>query len=161
VTTDPGAHVPDGSPDRAYPGAGDLRIPAKFRDAIVAHARDDAPRECCGLLAGQPGDLDLSTPGVELLRLTNAAPGLDFYEIDANDLFRVTRELDDTGRDIVAIYHSHPTGPARPSVTDIDLAFWPEAWYLIVSLDDPERPDLRAFRIVDGAVSEARIELVA
>ncbi len=160
MTTDPAAHVPDPSPDRRYPGAGELRLPAAFRDEIVAHARADSPRECCGLLAGQPGDPDLAAGGVDLHRLANAAPGLDFYEIDPGDLFRVTRELDAAGRDIVAIYHSHPTGPARPSATDIELAFWPDAWYLIVSLDDPARPDLRAFRIVDGAVSEARVRIV-
>jgi [CysO sulfur-carrier protein]-S-L-cysteine hydrolase len=144
----------------SYDSAGDLRLPAAFRDEIVAHALADTPRECCGLLAGQPGDLDLAAPGVELLRLTNAAPGLDFYEMDADELFRVTRRLDEAERDIVAIYHSHPTGPARPSATDIELAFWPDAWYLICSLDDPARPDLRAFRIVDGAVSEADVSVV-
>lgn len=143
----------------SYPDAGSLRLPRALRDRIVDHARADLPRECCGLIGGLPGDLDLSGPRIELFPLTNVAPGLDFYEIDANDLFRVTRELDADGRDIVAIYHSHPTGPARPSETDIELAFWPDAWYLICSLDDPASPDLRAFRIVDGAVREATVEL--
>ncbi len=143
----------------SYADAGLLRLPRAIQDRIVGHARADLPRECCGLIAGLPGDLDLTGPRVELFPLRNAAPGLDFYEIDASDLFRVTRLLDDDGRDIVAIYHSHPTGPARPSATDIELAFWPDAWYLICSLDDPEAPDLRAFRIADGAVSEARIGL--
>ena len=139
-------------------GAGPLRLPAVIHGEIVAHACAEAPRECCGLIGGPSGATDLSGPAVELFRLTNAAPGLDFYEIDPGELFRVTRQLDDTDRDIVAIYHSHPTGPARPSATDIELAFWPDAWYLICSLDAPGRPDLRAFRIVDGEVSEARIE---
>ena len=140
--------------------AGPLRVPAAIHEEIIAHACADAPRECCGLIGGPPGAPDLTTSGVELFRLTNAAPGFDFYEIDAGDLYRVTRQLDADGRDIVAIYHSHPTGPARPSASDIALAFWPDAWYLICSLDDPDAPDLRAFRIVDGAVSEARIESV-
>ncbi|CAA9566787.1 MAG: hypothetical protein AVDCRST_MAG33-2138 [uncultured Thermomicrobiales bacterium] len=141
-----------------YGDAGSLRLPIAMREEIVAHARAELPRECCGLIGGPPGETDLMAAGVELFRLTNAAPGLDFYEIDPNDLFRVTRDLDRDGRDIVAIYHSHPTGPARPSATDIELAFWPEAWYLICSLDDPARPDLRAFRIVDSVVTEAGIE---
>ena len=143
----------------SYADAGTLRLPRAMRDRIVDQARAELPRECCGLIGGLPGDLDLSGPRAELFPLGNAAPGLDFYEIDANDLFRVTRELDAGGRDIVAIYHSHPTGPARPSETDIELAFWPDAWYLICSLDDPTTPDLRAFRILDGAVGEAHIEL--
>lgn len=142
-----------------YPAAGGLRIPTILQAEIVAHARAEAPRECCGLIGGQPGDPDLGASTVELFRLSNAAPGLDFYEIDPDDLFRVTRQLDDTGRDIVAIYHSHPTGPARPSATDVELAFWPEAWYLICSLDAPGAPELRAFRIVDGTIGEAKIEV--
>lgn len=142
----------------SYADAGALRLLRSIHDRIVSHARADLPRECCGLVGGLPTDLDLSGPRVELFPLSNAAPGLDFYEIDAYDLFRVTRDLDADGRDIVAIYHSHPTGPARPSETDIELAFWPDAWYLICSLDDPANPDLRAFRIVDGNVREARIE---
>ena len=142
----------------SYADAGSLRLSIAMRDEIVAHARAELPRECCGLIGGPEGDTDLTGSRVELFRLTNAAPGLDFYEIDPDELFRVTRDLDREGRDIVAIYHSHPVGPARPSSTDIELAFWPQAWYLICSLDDRERPDLRAFRIVEGAVTEARIE---
>lgn len=134
-------------------------MPAAIRDEIVAHAQAEAPRECCGLIGGTPGDPDLTGPSVELYRLTNTAAGLDFYEIDANDLFRVSRQLDAEGRDIVVIYHSHPTGPARPSLTDVELAFWPDAWYLICSLDDPDAPELRGFRIADGTVSEAVIEV--
>ena len=140
-------------------GAGPLRLPAAIHDEIVAHAHAEAPRECCGLIGGPAGATDLSVPTVELFRLTNAAPGLNFYEIEPGELFHVTRTLDESGRDIVAIYHSHPTGPARPSATDIELAFWPDVWYLICSLDEPGQPDLRAFRIVDGAVSEARVEV--
>ena len=139
--------------------AGVLRLPVTMWDEIVAHARADLPRECCGLIGGPPNASHLTGMGVELFPLNNAASGLDRYEIDASDLFRVTRDLDRDGRDVVAIYHSHPTGPSRPSDTDIDLAFWPEAWYLICSLDRPERPDLRAFRIVDGVVTEARVEV--
>lgn len=143
----------------SYADAGSLRLRRAIHDRIVAHALTDSPRECCGLIAGSTDDLDLTGPRVELFPLRNAAPGLDFYEIDASDLVQVTRLLDDDGRDIVAIYHSHPTGPAQPSATDIELAFWPDAWYLICSLYCPGTPNFRAFRIVDGAVSEARIEL--
>ncbi len=143
----------------SYADAGLLRLPRAAHDRIVAHARADLPRECCGLIVGLPGELDLTGPQTELFSLRNVAVGLDFYEVDAGDLFRVTRLLDEDGRDIVAIYHSHPTSPAWPSATDIELAFWPDAWSLICSLDEPEAPSLRAFRIVDGAVSEARIGL--
>ena len=145
----------------SYADAGSLRLPQTAHDRIVAHALADFPRECCGLIVGLRGELHLTGPRIELFALRNAAAGLDVYEVDAADLFRVTRLLDEDGRDIVAIYHSHPTGPARPSATDIELAFWPDAWHLICSLHEPEAPSLRAFRIVDGAVTEARIELTS
>ena len=70
------------------------------------------------------------------------------------DLFRILRELERSGRELVGIFHSHPATAAYPSATDVQLAFYPEACYLILSLADPERPVLRAFRIAEGRVSE-------
>lgn len=64
------------------------------------------------------------------------------------------RELPAQGMEIVAIYHSHPVSPAYPSQTDLDLAFWPEAVYIICSLADPDSPVVRGFRLRDGAVTE-------
>ena len=61
------------------------------------------------------------------------------------------------GAEIVAIYHSHPESPAYPSATDVELAFWPEAVYLICSLADPSQPTIRAFRIRDGAIAEVAL----
>ena len=122
-----------------------------MRDEIVAHARAEAPRECCGLVAGRDGR------PTELFRLTNLEPGTDLYRIDDAELYRVYRQLEDRGEEILVIYHSHPVSPAYPSRTDVSLAFWSDAYYVICSLAGPGAPVLRAFRIVDGAITEAAI----
>lgn len=135
----------------ASPEASALHLPQAMYDEIVAHARAEAPRECCGLIGGPAGELR------ELYRLTNKAPGNDFYEMDDAELYRRYRDLDDRGWEIQVIYHSHPVSPAYPSKTDVALAAWPDAYYLICSLQQPATPVLRAFRIVDGTITECEI----
>jgi [CysO sulfur-carrier protein]-S-L-cysteine hydrolase len=128
-----------------------FELPRTMREQIVQHARRDAPRECCGVIGGREGNVETLYP------LTNLDQGTDFYRIDDAELFAVYRQIDDAGGEIVAIYHSHPVSPAYPSPTDVRLAAWPDAHYLICSLADPEQPDLRAFRIVDGEIREVAL----
>jgi proteasome lid subunit RPN8/RPN11 len=79
--------------------------------------------------------------------------------MDSQQQLRAMLEMDELGWDLGAIYHSHPRTPAYPSATDIKLAFFPEAAYVILSLARRDRPDVRAFRIVSGQVSEEPLEL--
>ncbi|GBD13126.1 CysO-cysteine peptidase [bacterium HR24] len=129
-----------------------LRLPKSYLDEIVAHAKAEAPNECCGIIAGADGR------AAKLYRCRNAEESPYRYQVDPNDLFRVYRECEQNGWDFLAIYHSHTFSEAYPSPTDVRLAFWPEAYYLLVSLKDPERPVVRAFRIRDGQVQEEEIE---
>lgn len=127
-------------------------LPAEMWTAIVAHAREDAPRECCGIIAGAGGAPQ------RLYRTRNIAEGNRLYEIDPQELIDLEfRELPRLGAEIVAIYHSHPESPAYPSATDVELAFWPEAVYLICSLENPSQPTIRGFRIRDGAIAEVAL----
>ena len=128
-----------------------LGLPVAMRDEIVAHARREAPRECCGLIAGRDGR------ATRLYRLVNSEPGVTRYRVDDAELFRVYRDLDGRGEDVLAIYHSHPATPAFPSPTDVALAAWPDAFYVICSLADPAAPVVRAYRIVDGRIAEAEV----
>lgn len=128
-----------------------LALPEKFIDEMVAHAREEAPNECCGIIAGQDGR------AVKLFRAKNSEASPYRYNVDPQDLFRIHRECDEKGWEFLAIYHSHTSSEAYPSPTDVRLAFWPEAYYLLVSLQDPGSPVVRAFRIVDGSVSEEEI----
>jgi [CysO sulfur-carrier protein]-S-L-cysteine hydrolase len=124
------------------------------RDEIVAHAREDLPNECCGIVAAENGR------AVKVFRATNAEASPVRYGLDPREQYQIMTEIDRSGWTLGAIYHSHTRSPAYPSQTDVNLAFYPDALYLIVSLEDPERPDLRAFRIVDQKIDEVALEVV-
>ena len=120
---------------------------------MLEHAREEAPNECCGILGGKNGD------ATTLYRATNAEQSPLRYTLDPNDLFRITfREIPENDEEMLAIYHSHTASPAYPSQTDINLATYPDAIYLILSLADGEKP-LRGFRIDDGEVTEVDLDL--
>ena len=122
--------------------------------SIIAHARDEAPRECCGIISGKEGQ------PVELYRARNIAEGNSFYEIDPAQLIEFEFDIMPArGTEIIAIYHSHPISPAYPSPTDVQLAYWTDAVYVICSLADPDRPDVRGFRIREGAITEVGLTL--
>ena len=127
-------------------------------DAMIEHARDDAPNECVGYARLTDGRVD------EVHRAKNLRASPYGYEIDppsmlaANELdtqsLFAANDFDDEGYGVV-VYHSHPRSPAEPSQTDINLAFYPHWRYLIVSLAG--EPHVRAWRIEDGSVSEEDI----
>ena len=90
----------------------------------------------------------------------NAAASPLRYEIDSADFLRIYNLIDDAEQDVGAIYHSHTRSAAYPSQTDINLALWPDALYIIVSLAE-EEPDVKAFSIVDRKVEEIPLEISA
>ena len=151
-----------GSNETGHPGPANIELPNSIRSAIVAHAMAGLPNEACGLIMGDRP----AAEGGRALRwvpLPNQAESPYRYEIDPEDLLRLTIELDDADEVIWAIVHSHVASPARPSPTDVRQAFYPDALYLIVSLR-PEEADpvtgaesVRAWRIVDGAVHEVGV----
>ena len=128
-----------------------MRIARALVDEIVAHAREDLPNECCGMVGGVDGEART------VYRAANAEASPFRYSIDAKEQFRLMGAIEEAGEDLVAIYHSHTKSPAYPSQTDVNLAGWPDAVYLIVSLADPEAPDLKGFWIRDGKIAEAEI----
>jgi proteasome lid subunit RPN8/RPN11 len=123
-----------------------VRISQAHWDELVAHAREEAPNECCGYLSALDGEVQ------EVVRAENERHSPYGYELDHRSLFAVN-ELDDQGLE-VGIYHSHPRSPAEPSQTDINLASYPHWSYLIVSLENGDAPVVRAWRIADGRVQE-------
>ena len=125
-----------------------LGLPQRFIEEMIAHAQEEAPNECCGIIAGENGR------AAKLFRAKNAEASPYRYSVDPQDLFRIHRECEDSGWEFLAIYHSHTASEAYPSPTDVRLAFWPEAYYVLVSLQEPRAPALRAFRIVEGEVTE-------
>src|SRR5918999_6159657 len=130
-----------------------MRVRQELIDEIVAHAREDAPNECCGLVAGRDGR------ATAVHRARNAFASPFRYEIHPQDQFRITMQIDEAGEEIAAIYHSHTRSEAYPSQTDVNLARnWPDQVYVICSVAD-EEPVVRAFEIRDGEVSETNLEV--
>ena len=129
-----------------------VRVSRRIYDELLAHARDDAPNECCGLVGGNDG------VAKSVYRARNAEASPLRYNLDPQDQFRIMTEMDERGEELSAIYHSHTASPAYPSQTDINLASYPDALYLIVSLAEGEEP-LRAYRIEDGKVNEVELQV--
>ncbi len=133
-----------------------LTIGRDVLDAIVAHARRDHPDEACGIVAGPVG----SDRPERFVPMLNAARSPTFYEFDSADLLRLYRDLDARDEEPVVVYHSHTATEAYPSRTDVSYASEPAAHYLLVSTRDPDRAEIRSYRIVDGAVTEEEVRAV-
>jgi proteasome lid subunit RPN8/RPN11 len=162
-----------GSDDTVHPGPLRVAIRASIARQLVEHARREYPNEACGLVIGDRAAAD----GGRALRFEptrNAAASPYRYEIASEDLLRLTVETDDRDELFWAIVHSHVRSPARPSPTDVGLAFYPDALYVLVSLaeigpDGPTpfdatlldslAPTVRAWRILDGRVWEVGLAL--
>jgi proteasome lid subunit RPN8/RPN11 len=129
-----------------------VRIARHLYDEIVAHARDDAPNECCGVVYARDGE------AVKVRRATNVAASPLRYDIDAKELFRINEELEADGFDLGAIYHSHTRSDPVPSQTDINLASYPDSLYIIVGLSGRE-PDVRAWTIRAGQVAAGELQV--
>ena len=132
-------------------------IPKRVLAAMISHALENDPEECCGVLVGGDDGAE------EARRMRNAHPQpIRRYEMPPMDLMRIESEAEARGRKIVAIYHSHTHTQAYPSQTDVNNAvqsWWTEPYYVLISLVEKARPIVRAFRISDDAsVSEIVIE---
>ncbi|HEX2096775.1 MAG TPA: M67 family metallopeptidase [Solirubrobacterales bacterium] len=131
-----------------------MRFPQSLIDEIVAHAREDLPNECCGMVGGKDGEART------VYRARNGFESPLRFEVDARDLFRIVqKEMPQRDEELVAIYHSHTKSPAYPSQTDVNMAknSWPEAMWIIVSLENAEQPDVKAYWLKELTISEAEL----
>jgi len=142
-----------------HPGPESATLTASMLQALIDDARAGYPNEACGLIVGSGA----AASGGEALRFEatrNKAASPYRYEIDPEDLYRISVAADDADEVIWGIVHSHTHTPAVPSPTDLGLAFYPDALYLLVSLSEDESdpatgtPSVRAWRIVDGTAHE-------
>ena len=160
-----------------------LRIPQALVDELISHARELAPHECCGFLAGTNRDVTRLYRIRNVVALEGAAEQASFddakmehlgrlspeeraeiaFVMDSEDMFKAVKDMRKNGLELQVIYHSHPHDPARPSVTDIKIADeWEENWptfnlpipdYLLVSLQDAAQPDIKLYRISHKTVT--------
>jgi len=131
-----------------------MKIPKAIINDMLAHAKEGYPHEVCGLITGKE---NLPT---RVFRMTNIDESSVSYMMDPAEQFRALKEIRNEGLELLAIYHSHPTSPSYPSQTDVRLAFYPEAIYVIVSLQKVGNPEIKGFRILDGRISDEVLEVI-
>jgi [CysO sulfur-carrier protein]-S-L-cysteine hydrolase len=129
-----------------------LTIPQTIIDAITAHAQRDFPLEACGILGGTDGVVTEQYP------MKNTDQSNEHFTLEPKEQFAVIKDLRAKGIEMLAIYHSHPETPARPSEEDIRLALTPNVSYVIVSLAGVT-PDVKSYRIESGAVTPEPIKI--
>ncbi len=129
-----------------------MRIAQGLVDEMVAHAREDLPNECCGMVGGRDGE------ATTVVRVANAAASPLRYEMDPQEQYDALKSIEDQGLELLAIYHSHTKSAAYPSQTDVNQAVaWPEQVYVIVSLADEDAPDVKAYLLKDLRIADVEI----
>jgi len=131
-----------------------LEIPNNIFQQILKQAEAEAPIEACGILAGSDGKVE------KLYKMTNADKSSDHFMMEPAEQFKVAKDIRSAGLKMLAIYHSHPATPARPSQEDIRLSLTPDVTYVIVSLQGPGSPAVKGFLIEDGNVGEVLVRIV-
>jgi len=129
-----------------------IRLSARVRAEVLTHARDDAPRECCGLLVGAGTTID------ESIRSVNLDPDPNRYRIDPEVHIAANRRLRGSGRGVIGVYHSHPHSPAIPSPSDHAEAYYSDFIWVIVSLAVPDAEAVAAYRLGSSGFVLAPIE---
>lgn len=131
-----------------------MRIAQGLIEAMVTHAREDLPNECCGMVGGRDGE------ATEVVRVTNSAASPLRYEMDPQGQYNALKSIEDGGNELLAIYHSHTKSAAFPSQTDVNQAVaWPEQIYVIVSLADQDAPDVKAYLLKDLKIADVTLEI--
>jgi proteasome lid subunit RPN8/RPN11 len=129
-----------------------MRIAQRLIDEMVAHAREDLPNECCGMVGGADGEASVVVPVV------NSAASPLRFEMDPQGQYDALKSIEDGGKEMLAIYHSHTKSPAYPSQTDVNQAVsWPDAVYLIVSLQDSEQPEVKGYWLKDLTIADVEL----
>ena len=131
-----------------------LEIGSDIFEQMVEYAREQVPIEACGILAGKDGKVE------KLYKMTNIDNSGTHFMMEPREQFDVVKDMRSCGLEMMAIYHSHPETPARPSAEDIRLALTPDMIYVIVSLQNAEAPDAKGFLINDGNVTEVPVKIM-
>jgi proteasome lid subunit RPN8/RPN11 len=138
-----------------------MDISPRQLEQIVAHAREEAPNECCGVVAVEQGAEAGSGRATSVHRARNVHASPKRFEIDGRDVLAAMSEFEAEGWEIGAIYHSHTHTAPVPSQTDVNFAAnWPGVEWVIVGLSNPEEPEVRSYLIEEGVVREVALERV-
>jgi proteasome lid subunit RPN8/RPN11 len=137
-----------------------MEIAPELLDQIVAHAREEAPNECCGVVAVAADEAGLQRArAMDVRRARNVHASPKRFEIDGHDVLAAMREFEEQGWEIGAIYHSHTHTPPYPSQTDVNFAAnWPGVEWIIVGLAGANGPEVRSYLIEEGGIREVAVE---
>ena len=128
-----------------------MKLSPGLAETIIVHAREEFPNECCGLVAGRDGVATRVLPAIN----TEGTPFM--YVMDPREQMDLMDQIEDSGEDLLAIYHSHTRSAAYPSTTDVELAFFAEPLYVIVSLQNENTPVISAFHLERSAAEGEQI----
>lgn len=131
-----------------------MKISQALIDEMVTHAREDLPNECCGMIGGRDG------AATRVIRVENAAASPLRYEMDPQGQIQAYNAIQENGEELLGIYHSHTRSAAYPSQTDVNQAVaWPEQVYVIVSLENEEAPDVKAYDLADLKIADVDLDV--
>jgi proteasome lid subunit RPN8/RPN11 len=131
-----------------------LYLTKKQAEELIEHSKRESPNEACGILAGKQGRVE------KVYQMINTDKSTQTFFMEPKDQLRVTKEIRNLKLQMVGIYHSHLETEAYPSAHDIELAYYPEASYVIVSIKDKGNPSIRSFRIIEGKVTKEEVKVV-
>jgi proteasome lid subunit RPN8/RPN11 len=131
-----------------------ITIAREIVEEMERHAKEECPRECCGMLAGRERVI------TKLFKTKNIAKSIDEYELDPLEQVKAFEEIDRLSLKLLGVYHSHPHHPSYPSGLDIQQAFYPDTAFFIISLLDYNNPQVKAYKICGGKVVEEEIMYV-
>ncbi len=130
-----------------------LEIPTYIFERMLEQAKAQAPIEVCGILAGSNSKVE------KLYKMTNVDNSSSHFMMEPTEQFAVVKDIRSARLELLAIYHSHPETPARPSAEDIRLALTPDVIYVIVSLQDANAAAVKGFLLEDGNVSKVQVKI--
>ena len=125
----------------------------KQQDQLVEHSKKEAPDEACGILAGRNQKVE------KVYEMANKDKSSKTFFMDPEEQLKVMKEIRNSGLEMMGIYHSHLETEAYPSVHDVELAYYPEASYVIVSIKDRDKPNIRSFKIEEGKIAGEEVKI--
>jgi proteasome lid subunit RPN8/RPN11 len=130
-----------------------LTLKKDLLEKLLKQIKEEFPNEACGILAGKEGKVK------NVYEMANIDKSPATYFMDAKEQLLVMKDMRNLGLEMVGIYHSHVASPAYPSAHDIEMAFYPEVSYVIISLNDKDNPTVRSFKIEEGKIAEEEVKI--
>ena len=134
----------------------EIQLPRKLTLQLLHLAQSSPDQEICGLLGANSQGLAVNCYPVS----NQAKQPNNRYQLDEQQQIAAFKLMRERQENLFAIYHSHPSAPAEPSATDIELASYPDAAHLIISLNTKGVLEIRAFRIAEHKVAELGLSLI-